>query len=332
MDSSEFEPGRYPEAPFVPPDRPPPKPPSYFDRERNNIILSCLLLVVTFATCTLAGYGWDLQYRLAATGQLDFPAELFVNPLIVLRGIPFAVALLFILLCHEMGHFLTCRQYGIYSTPPIPIPFPSFPGILQTFGTLGAFIKIKAMFRNRRELFDVGIMGPICGMAAAIPVFLLGMKLSTTSAYSPEGEVLFFGDSLLTYLGARMFFPDVSPDSIALHPLGWAAWFGFLATSLNLLPIGQLDGGHTAYAVLGRRGHLAVSIGVFAGLILLTVWSWPTPTYLVFAVVLLFLKLNHPPTLNDEADIGRGRKWLALLVLVIFLLTFIPVPVRVEYF
>ena len=331
MDSSEFEPGWFPEA-VRDPDNRPIKPPSYFDLERKNIILSLLLLAVTFATCTLAGYGWDLQFRLAATGQVDFPAELLVNPLIVLRGIPFAVGLLFILLCHELGHFLTCRQYGIYSTPPMPIPFPSFPGILQTFGTLGAFIKIKAMFRNRKELFDVGVMGPLCGMAAAIPVFLMGMKLSTTSAYSPEGEVMFFGDSLLTLLGARLFFPDLPADSIALHPLGWAAWFGFLATSLNLLPLGQLDGGHIAYAVLGRRGHRAVSITVFAGLILLTIWSWPTPTYLVFALVLLFLKLSHPPTLYDEAEIGPGRKWLALLVLVIFLLTFIPAPVRVEYF
>jgi membrane-associated protease RseP (regulator of RpoE activity) len=331
LDRSEFESGWFPEA-YHSPDSPPPKPPSYFDLERKNIILSFILLAVTFATCTLAGYGWDLQFRLAATGQVDFPAELFVNPLIVLRGIPFAVALLIILLCHELGHFLTCRQYGIYSTPPIPIPFPSFPGFLQTFGTLGAFIKIKAMFRNRRELFDVGVMGPLCGMAAAIPVFLLGMKLSTTSAYMPEGEVMFFGDSLLTFLGARMFFPDIPGESIALHPLGWAAWFGFLATSLNLLPIGQLDGGHIAYAVLGRRGHRAVSIGVFAGLIFLTVWSWPTPTYLVFALVLFFLKLSHPPTMYDEADIGRGRKWLALLMLLIFLLTFIPVPVRIEYY
>lgn len=331
MDHPEFEPGGYPGAPYAP-DRQLTKPPSYFDLERKNIILSLILLAVTFATCTLAGYGWDLQYRLAATGQVDFPAELLVNPLIVLRGIPFAVALLFILLCHELGHFLTCRQYRLYSTPPIPIPFPSFPGILQSFGTLGAFIKIKAMFRNRKELFDVGIMGPLCGMAAAIPVFLLGLKLSTTSAYAPEGEVIYFGDSLLMLSGWHMFFPDIPADSIALHPLGWAAWFGFLATSLNLLPIGQLDGGHIVYAVLGRRGHRAVSIGVFAALILLTVWSWPTPTYLVFALVLLFLKLSHPPTLYDEADIGRGRKWLAFLVLVIFLLTFIPVPVRVEYF
>jgi len=330
LDSSEFEPGRYPEAPFVPPDRPPPKPPSYFDRERNNIILSCLLLVVTFATCTLAGYGWDLQYRLAATGQLDFPAELFVNPLIVLRGIPFAVALLFILLCHEMGHFLTCRQYGIYSTPPIPIPFPSFPGILQTFGTLGAFIKIKAMFRNRRELFDVGIMGPICGMAAAIPVFLLGMKLSTTSAYSPEGEVLFFGDSLLTYLGARMFFPDVSPDSIALHPLGWAAWFGFLATSLNLLPIGQLDGGHVIYSLFGRRQW---QIAMITEVVLLVVGVYLAFTtgqflnvWLLWAVLAQVFGLRHPPPLDDLTPLDRKRKIIGWATIAIFFLIFTPLP------
>jgi membrane-associated protease RseP (regulator of RpoE activity) len=308
------------------------KPPSYFNLEKKNILVAILLLGITFLTCVLAGYGWDVDFRLAATGQTDFPTELLMHPSVVLRGVPFAVAVMFILLCHELGHFIACRLYRLHSTPPIPIPFPSFPGFIQTFGTLGAFIKIKAPFRNRKELFDVGVMGPLCGMAAAIPIFLAGVRLSTTSVFPPQGEVLYFGDSLLMQWGLKLFLPDVPSDAIVLHPLGWAAWFGFLATSLNLLPISQLDGGHTVYALFGPRGHRFISLACFAGLILLTVWSWPTPGYLVFAVILFFLKLTHPPTLDDGPGIGRGRKMLAILILVIFILTFIPVPVRIEYY
>jgi len=304
---------------------------AFLQTEKKNLIVAGLLLVATFITATLAGYGWDLQYRMAAGWEVDVIAELLANPWIVLRGLPYAAALLFILLCHEMGHFMACWIYGIRTTPPFPIPFPSLPFLMQNFGTIGAFIKIRTPFMNRRQLFDVGVMGPLCGMAAAVPIFLVGLKLSVPSAYAYEGEVLVFGDSLLTAWLFRLFFPS-GVEAIALHPLGWAAFFGFLATSINLLPIGQLDGGHIVYAVLGPRGHRLVSVACFAGLLGVSILSWPVPGYLVFAVILFIMRLRHPPTVNDGEGIDRNRKLIALLALAIFALTFIPIPITIEYY
>jgi membrane-associated protease RseP (regulator of RpoE activity) len=302
----------------------------FLQAEKKNIVIATMLLAITFCTATLAGYGWDLQFRLAAGADVHFLAEL-ANPWVVLRGVPYAVALLFILLCHEMGHFLACRRYGIRSTPPFPIPFPSLPFLAQNFGTMGAFIKIKAPFMDRRQLFDVGVMGPLCGMAAAVPIFLAGLQLSVPSAYVYEGEVLVFGDSLLTHWLFRLFFP-AGGDAIALHPLGWAAFFGFLATSINLLPIGQLDGGHIVYAVLGPGGHRIISYACFAGLLGLSILSWPVPGYLPFAAILFLMRLRHPPTLFDEERVDARRRAVALAALAIFLLTFIPIPITIEYY
>jgi len=307
-------------------------PPSYFRQEKKNIFFALLLLLICVLTATLAGYGWDVQFRFGLNGQVDFPGEFFSNPLIVFRGLPYAIALLFILLCHEMGHFLACRSHGIHCTPPFPIPFPAIPVLLQSFGTMGAFIKIKSPFLNRKQLFDVGFMGPLCGMVAAVPIFIAGVSLSGTTALQPEGETLIFGDSLLTWLGLNLTFPAGTAELVSLHPLGWAAFFGFLATSLNLLPIGQLDGGHIAYALLGRRGHRVVSLVTFAALIGISIYSWPFPSYLVFALILLLLRLRHPPTCFDDEGLDLPRKAMALLALVLFLVTFIPVPIRIEYF
>lgn len=307
----------------------------YASRERKNIMIAIALLVVAFVTCILAGYSWDVQYRYALTGQMDYPAEFFRDPWIVLRGVPYALAILFILLCHEMGHFLACRYHRLYSTPPFPLPFPApvpfipFLSDFLSFGTLGAFIKIKEPFRDRRQLFDIGIMGPLAGMVAAIPVFVIGLSLSHYSSLQPQGLTLVFGDSLMTWLGFHSFFPGGS-DLVALHPLGWAAYFGFLATSLNLLPIGQLDGGHIVYAIFGPRGHRIISRVFFVLLIAVSLLSFPS--YLVFALVLLFIRLKHPPTIHDEIKIRGYRRILAIVAFIIFCLTFIPIPFQIKQF
>ncbi len=307
----------------------------YASRERKNILIAIALLVAAFITCILAGYSWDVQYRFALTGHMDYPAEFFRDPWIILRGVPYALAILFILLCHEMGHFLACRYHRLYSTPPFPLPFPApvpfipFLSDFLSFGTLGAFIKIKEPFRDRRQLFDIGIMGPLAGMVAAVPVFIIGLSLSHYSSLQPQGLTLVFGDSLITWTGFHTFFPGGS-DLVALHPLGWAAYFGFLATSLNLLPIGQLDGGHIVYAIFGPRGHRIISRVFFVLLIAVSLLSFPS--YLVFALVLLFIRLKHPPTINDEIKIRGYRRILAIVALIIFCLTFIPIPFQIKQF
>jgi len=303
---------------------------SFFQREKKNIFRSMGLLLLTVGTTTVAGYYWDAQFQYAATGILIHPMEILHSPTALLRGIPYALSILFILLSHEMGHFLACRYHRIHSTPPFPIPFPAGPGLIS-FGTLGALIKIKEPFQNRRQLFDVGVAGPIAGMVAAMPIFVLGLVLSQPSRIEASRWPLVFGDNLMTLLGTAIFFPtDPSGYSMALHPLGWAAFFGFLATSLNLLPIGQLDGGHISYAVFGPRGHKIVSYIFYAGLIGISFLSFPS--YLLFALILIFLRLRHPPTLHDQEKIGVFRKVLAVVAVVIFFLTFIPIPIQLVFF
>ncbi|MBN2432108.1 MAG: site-2 protease family protein [Acidobacteria bacterium] len=303
---------------------------SYLQREKKNIIRAGVLLLITLFTATLAGFFWDIEFRYATTGILIAETDIWQHPQLLLRGLPYAGGILFILLSHEMGHFLVCRYYRLHSTPPFPIPFPAGPAILS-FGTLGAVIKIKQPFRNRRQLFDVGIGGPLAGMVAAIPVYLAGFYLSAPSVVEPRGLVLVFGDNLLTYLGIQAFFSDgVASHAIALHPLGWAAFFGFVATSLNLLPIGQLDGGHIVYALFGPRGHRVVSFVFFIVLTLNSIIFFPS--YLLFALILIVLRLRHPPTLFDDLPVSRSRRILAVVALIIFLCTFIPDPISIQFF
>lgn len=316
-------------------DSPDPQSVLYFRQEKKNIRIAFLLLAAAVLTCTMAGYGWDLEFRRASGFPIDSLAEWPQNPAAMLRGLPYAFALLLILLCHEMGHFLTCRFYRIPCTPPFPLPFPSFFGDFQSFGTLGAFIKIRGHFQNRRQLFDMGVMGPLAGMAAAVPVFILGLRLSNSGTLEQSGDYLVFGDSLLTWFGTSLFFPGGDGQVMVAHPFVWAAFFGFLATSINLLPIGQLDGGHIVYAVFGPKGHRLISRGCFAGLIGVSLLSvrYFSPGYLPFALILyLVLKFRHPPTLDDETKIGNRRLAVALIALLVFVLTFIPVPVHLETF
>jgi membrane-associated protease RseP (regulator of RpoE activity) len=224
-----------------------------------------------------------------------------------------------------MGHYLTCRYYRVRATLPYLIPAPP---VLVPFGTFGAVIRIKSLFQNRRQLFDIGIAGPLAGFVFIVPALILGLYPS--SQFEPTenlGDTFLVGEPLLFKLVAAWFFPGDSLY-INLHPVGWAAWFGMLATSLNLLPIGQLDGGHIVYALLGGRGHRIVSYATFAGLILLGLYSWPMLGYLVFALVLLLLRLRHPRPYSLLQTVGRGRYCVALIGLVVFLLTFIPIPIQ----
>jgi len=251
-------------------------------------------------------------------------------------GLWFALAVMGFLTAHEMGHYVACRIYRIEATPPffLPLPLPLFPGV----GTLGAVIRIRGAIRNKRELFDIGIAGPLAGLAVALPVLLLGLWWSRPMVPDPEGSYIFMGEPLLMKL-AESWLLDLSPaQDLLIHPLGHAAWFGLLATMFNLLPMGQLDGGHIAYAALGRRSRWLVraAYGMCLVVGLLGVTSWIVyrtepvlfwPGWLLWAVLGRVIGLRHPPTLDDSIPIGTMRQWLAVLALLVFVLTFIPVPV-----
>ncbi|MFZ5866227.1 MAG: site-2 protease family protein [Thermodesulfobacteriota bacterium] len=239
-----------------------------------------------------------------------------------LSGWVFSVPLLSILLVHEMGHYIAARLNRLDVTPPFFLPGP------PPVGTFGAFIKIRSMITNRRALMQVGASGPVAGAILAIPLLMVGLFLSEVSHEPPKGESLAFGTSLILELLSLVRFGEYTSNvNIILHPTAVAAWFGLFVTAMNLLPIGQLDGGHVIYALVGPRKATLFSYGFFGILIPLGVFVWPG--WLVFGALVFFLGLRHPAPLDPITPLSRGARLLGWTALVLFILTFVPVPISI---
>jgi len=249
-------------------------------------------------------------------------------------GLKLVLGLLGILMSHEMGHYLACRYYRVNSTLPFFIPAPWLPigpgfawGPLSFIGTFGALIRIKSPFPDRKALFDVGIAGPLAGFVVSLPVLLLGLR-EATFVEATDANGFGLGAPLLFRLAAGWLRGDAPANmTLVLGPLGKAAWFGLLVTALNLMPVGQLDGGHVSYALFRRRA-IWVSRAVTA-IALVLVYLWPM--WLVWTIILLLLGRRHPPTLADERPIGRARVWIGVLGLVVFVLCFTPNPILISW-
>ena len=302
------------------PDYPPPGRARFQWREW---ILPSILLLATVLSTTYAG----LFYVAGDVGLIRMLLTVASHPELLLHGISFSFTIVLILLAHEMGHFLACRHYGIRCTPPYFLPLP-----ISIAGTMGAFIRIKSPFQSKRALFDVGIAGPLAGFVFVVPALIVGIASSTLI---PKGSIagdIAFGEPLLfRWVGAAVLgYAPETQDMIA-HPIAMAAWFGLLATSLNLFPIWQLDGGHIAYAILGREPQKRLSIIATVILVLISFAGWPIPSYLLFAVLILIAGLRsrfyHPPTLYDGEGIGAGRRALGVVAMLILLVSFTPVPI-----
>ncbi len=240
----------------------------------------------------------------------------------VLAGIPFAVSLLSILLAHEMGHYFTARRLGIPATLPFFIPMP-----LSLFGTMGAVMQIVAPPRDRRALLKLGAAGPLAGLIVAIPILLLGLSLSEVKAIPPVAGSFQEGNSLLYMALKYLVFGRVLPAGgvdVWLHPVALAGWAGLLVTALNLLPAGQLDGGHIAYALFGQRARLA-SGAVIVGLCLLGFlwWGW-----LIWAALAFVFARVHAVPLDDVTPLSGRERLFAILMLVLAVLVFVPVPMQ----
>ena len=309
------------ESSFVPTDLFPPEPaPS-----PSQWALSLTLLFLTFCTTIFAGGFYS-------TGFLGFrdPAGLLflLNPRIISACFSFSFPLLVILSAHELGHYFACRYYGMKCTPPYFIPMP-----LPLTGTLGAFIKIKSYFRGKKALFDIGIAGPLAGFLFSLPVLWIGISISRLTPNIPSRHLeLSFGEPLIFRLiGMAVLGYAPERQDIIAHPMAMAGWVGLLATSLNLLPIWQLDGGHIAYAVFGAEWHKKLSFAAVIALIIVSFMGWPTPSYLLFGLILLIigwrLRFYHPAPLVDEGPLGTGRIILAFIALLILILSFTPVPI-----
>lgn len=219
------------------------------DPSRPRLRTNALLFLATVATTIIAG-------ALQARG-----AEAFTSLESVLTGVPFSAALLGILLAHEMGHYFTSRHYGVPASLPYFIPVPTI------IGTMGAVIRMHAVIRDRRILFDIGVAGPLAGMVVAVPVTVLGLLHSEVVDIASMHGGITLGDSLLfVWISQWLLGPLPDTHTVLLHPVAFAGWLGFFVTSLNLIPMGQLDGGHVAYGVLGPR-HRLLSRVVFLGLL-----------------------------------------------------------------
>ena len=293
--------------------------------------LHILLLLATIATTLIVGA--RLQYNFAhdlPAFTLDSLSDLFPvmwiweKPSRLAMGIPFSSTLIGILLAHEFGHFFLAEKNRVYATLPYFIPAPTF------IGTFGALIRIKSPIRSRQALFDIGIAGPIAGFLVAVPVLLWGLALSKPMPASIPRSALEFGYPLIFGLCHRLlapFTPHATPlGNLYLHPVGVAAWVGMFATALNLLPGGQFDGGHILYAIAPRAHKWVTRISIVA-LVPLGLFFWRG--WLVWALILGFTGMRHP-LVPSWPDLDPGRRWLALLAVLMLMLTLVLSPVRGE--
>ncbi len=228
-----------------------------------------------------------------------------------------------ILLAHELGHFLVSRKYGVEVTLPFFIPFPFSP-----FGTLGAIIQMKGTIPNRKALLDIGLAGPLAGLVFTLPAIIIGLHLSEVVVLSEiEEPVIPLGSSLLFSLIERIIFgPLPEGQDIILHPIAYAGWVGLFVTALNLLPVGQLDGGHISYALFGKNSKIVyyITLGIL-GLICIFI----TPAWTLLLILLLIFGFHHPPPLDEVTPLDQKRKVAGICALIFCAIAFTPVPFQI---
>jgi len=303
-------------------------PPPYFAALPNrpstkSFLLACALFLLTLCTCLVAGTHFALAYAHNQAVSWDAFLNAFTliyrHPLALAAGLPFALTLLTILLAHELGHFFACRHHHIRSSYPFFIPFPTL------IGTLGAFILIRSPIRTTRALFDVGASGPLVGFIVAIPALIFGILHAkfVPGLAIPADDKIILGSPLLLHLLAPLLRHGASASNLLLHPVGRAAWVGLFATSLNLLPAAQLDGGHILRS-LNQRAHRLSSFLLPLLLIFLGLRFWGG--WYVWGALLLGIQfLRMLPIYNPE-PLDASRRAAALFALLVFLLSFMPSP------
>ncbi len=282
-----------------------------------------LLFFLTVISTYFVGFLWAINYVYAGQEIDQVPAlvniKIIFNPVLNRLSLIYSFSLLAILLGHELGHYLTCKRYRIEATLPYFIPAPTL------IGTLGAFIRIQSPLTRRDELFDIGANGPLAGFILSVPALYFGLTLSRlTPALIGEGAIEFGEPWLLKAMTRMIFGPVPAGQSLILHPMAMAAWVGLLVTSFNLFPIGQLDGGHIFYSLFGDKVR-KISYIIVGFLAIMGVFYWAG--WLIWAVLVLVLGLRHPPVAWEPARLSLKRQIIGFLVLIIFLVSFIPAPV-----
>ena len=297
-----------------------PAAPPALTAPRPRLWLHAGLLIATFLTATLAG-SWIWE----GTLDLDASWSALVDVSRLARGVPYAVLLLAILGAHEMGHYFACRYYRVPATLPFFIPGPP-----MLIGTLGAVIRIRGAIPSRKALFDIAAAGPIAGFLVALPLLVYGVRNATVLAATPVPQGLSLGPPFCSWLLERFFYGDAP---LQVGSVYGAAWVGMLVTSMNLFPVGQLDGGHALFAI-SPRAHRVVSwltIGALAILVVAqSIVSRSASAYSLWLVILLVLRGRHPRLIDEFEPIGGGRIALAIALALIFALTFIPAPLVIH--
>ena len=293
-------------------------------RRRPRYWLHALLLLLTFISTTIVGA--SMARAFAQSQPFTFDIADYARPWwhpqeisgVLVDGLPFSITLLVILLAHEFGHYLAARYYGVNATLPFFLPAPT------PIGTFGAFIKIRSAILSRKILFDIGAGGPLAGFAVLLLPLVAGVSLSKVIPGIANSGELIYGTPLVLRAFEWILFPGIAPADIYLHPVARAAWVGLLATALNLLPIGQLDGGHILYAFLGDRTKYLSRLFVVAlvPLGIFFAYSW-----LVWALLLFIFGMRHP-SIVDPSPVGRTRAWLAVTALLVLILSFTATPIR----
>jgi membrane-associated protease RseP (regulator of RpoE activity) len=309
------------------------------------------LFLVTAVTTTISGIVWTADYEVISssgpgTGAVAGGGSLWLipwyylsgiaalawqaltHPALLAPGLKFSASLLAILTAHESGHYLFCRYYGVDATLPFFIPQP--PGLLP--GTFGAFIRMKSVVPSRRALFDIGLAGPLAGFIVIVPIAFAGV-LTLHHVNIPPGETpgLTFNDPLLFRLIARAFHIDL--DSSLVNPFYMASWVGLLVTALNLMPVGQLDGGHGTFAAFGKNAHYWIGRIAFVTMAIISVlgWFWHgSPSGIVYVVLLaVMLRVRHPEPQHME-PLGSLRIAIGIITLIVFALCFLPFPITIS--
>jgi membrane-associated protease RseP (regulator of RpoE activity) len=294
-------------------------------QRKRPFVLALILFVLTVISTLAVGREFSLSYaqNRAPFAGLDNPFaptwQALIHPRLLLQGLPFSLTLISILLVHELGHFFACRYYKIDSSYPYFLPAPTL------IGTFGAFIRIRSPILNRKALFDVGISGPVAGFVLALPILAAGVYFSKIVPSAQKDALVIFGNPPLMKFFIALFHPGVKASDVLLTPVALAAWVGLFATALNLLPIGQLDGGHILYSVAsGIHRRISFAFGLL--LVVMGILFWPG--WLIFAAldIFLFFGFRHPPLLDSWTPLDQRRRMWALIALVIFLLCFTPSP------
>lgn len=297
-----------------PPSEPFTGPPRW-DRRRwkwsEHPLFHLGLFAITFVTTTIAGGAFTPNGGMLGSGKFQ-------------DGLRFSVPVLLILGIHEMGHYAMCRRHGVPATKPYFIPSPFLVGPFWSFGTFGAVIRIKAAIHDKRKLIEIGAAGPLAGFLAALPFLLYGVtRARPVQTVGPPGSTLFGYPILVRFAQDLTGTARYTSASVHEDPTFMAAWFGMLVTTFNLLPIGQLDGGHVARAALGRRQPILSYAVVLVALLSAT----RSPAWAIFAVfAAVFVGVAHPPLETDDDPLPFAHKMLALACLAVFLLCFMPTP------